>query len=110
MRSTPIPQALNWACRWTTASRPRASARRCLVMRGDGGADQALGLVVARGGKIGQQGFVEIVLHVAQRDGWPLGKRFCQRKRLVLKFCVGHDAVDQPDRLASPCLDLLGGE
>ena len=41
---------------------------RLAVIGGHGGADQALGLVVAGGGEIEQQGFVEIVLHVAQRN------------------------------------------
>ena len=44
---------------------------RLFVVRGHGGADQAFGFVVARGGEIEQQGFVEIVLHVAQRNGRP---------------------------------------
>jgi GNAT superfamily N-acetyltransferase len=40
------------------------SLHRLAVIRRHRGADQALGLMVARGSKIEQQGFVEIILHV----------------------------------------------
>src|SRR4051794_14732548 len=83
---------------------------RLLVVRGHGGADQAFGLVVARGGKIEQQGFVQIVLHVAQRNGRPFGKRSCQRERFILQFCVRNHAIDEADYLASPRVDLVRGE
>ncbi len=66
--------------------------------------------MVARGGEIEQQGFVEIVLHVAQRDRRPFGHRFGERKGLILQSGVGHHAVDEADRLASRGVDLVGGE
>ena len=80
------------------------------MVRGHGGADQASRFVVARGRKIEQQGFVEIVLHVAQRDGRPFRHRSGQRKRLVLEVFVRHHAVDEADRLASDGIDLIRGE
>src|SRR6187402_2535432 len=39
-----------------------------LVIGGRGQADQAFGFVVARGLEVKEHGFVEIVLHVAQRE------------------------------------------
>src|SRR5260370_25502675 len=71
-------------------------------------ADQARGFVVAGGGEIEQQGFVEIVLHVAQRQRRPLGHRFRQRKGFLLKLVVRHHAVEEADPLASLGIDLLG--
>src|SRR6267378_8718702 len=58
------------------------SLHRLAVIGRHRGADQALRLMVARGRKIDQQGFVEIVLHVAQRDRRPFRYRFCERKGL----------------------------
>ena len=66
-----------------------------------------LGLVIARGGEIEHQGFVEIVLHVADRDRRPFGDRFGERKGFRLQLVVGDHAVDEADRLASGGIDLL---
>ena len=66
--------------------------------------------MIAGGGEIDQQGFIEIILHIAHRDGRPVGHRFGKRKSLFLQARIGDHAVDDADRFASGGIDLLGGE
>ncbi len=81
---------------------------RLAMIRGHGGADQPFGFVIARRGEIEQQGFVEIVFHVAQSDGRAFGDRFGQRKGFGLKLVVRHHAVDKADGFAARRVDLVG--
>src|SRR6267142_5619177 len=64
-----------------------------LVIRRRRQTDQAFRLVVARGGEVEQQGFVEIVFHVTQGNRRPFRHRFGERKSLGLKPVVRHQAV-----------------
>ena len=74
------------------------------------GSDHALGLMVARGGEIEHQGFVEIVLHIADRDRRSFGDRFGEREGFRLQFVVGDHAVHQADRLAFGGIDPFASE
>src|SRR5690242_7043820 len=76
-------------------------ADRLLVIGGARGLYEPLGFAVQRGGIIDMQRVVEIVLHVAQRHARALGQRSGKREGLVLQSGIVHDAIHQPDALAS---------
>ena len=66
--------------------------------------------MVACGRKIEQQGFVEIVLHVAQRQRRPFRHRFRKGKGFLLQAVIRHHAVEEANPLASFGIDPLGGK
>ena len=66
--------------------------------------------MVARRGEIEHQGFVQIILHVADRDRRSFGDRFGEREGFRLQPVVGDHAVHQADRLAPGRIDPVAGE
>ena len=56
------------------------------------------------------QRFVEIVLHVAQRDARSFGQRLGEGEGLLLQLGVVDHAVDEANLLAALSADLLGSE